>query len=659
MAPHGDSMPTTDSHSARGRGWCAAIWLGSIVVLVGAALRLAGFEEALIGADQTFILGPAAHMAAFRNLPLVSVKSSVGLWQPATQAYLAGVALLLVRQVSAVKWFYSLLDVVAIALLHHSVRRAWGGRAALVAAALYATNPWVLEYVRWIHWHSLVSTFAVVTFACYFILVSPTPTRKNWGWLALGMVAATLMGTVHVVALPWTLLLCLAGLWIAWHRRVWRGFLVGSVASFLVLLPYLVYLVQTSSLDLSSFLQLGAGAGTHWNTGAIGLTAELITGRSVFATPRTSLWADSVLQLPPLYDAFLCLVVLAFIGLAVRACVRRAERAAILMAIGWSFLPIALYLRSGVHVQHFYLHYLFPAPFVGLGMAIETAAGTRGTRRWQKVARTIAYLAIAASLAVALWWATQWAVRIGLEQQSLIGVPTRAWVMDDAVEKMERYLESEPECQIVIITRFEGEHSAFDWIPSFAGSDRIRVAPAGEGLIIPPGCTCYLLGLGASPSDLGSVEGQAVEQQEMAIPARPPWRFYCAQERAEIAQPTAEWENGLSLIDATIEGEVGTGATVTIASTWHYSEVAPREYHFFHHLFYEGQLVAQKDGPGVPSWYWRDDDVLEMRFQIALPEVMPGGEYPLRVGAYSWPDLRRVLLSDGSDSYELGRLTVP
>ena len=129
--------------------------------------------------------------------------------------------------------------------------------------------------------------------------------------------------------------------------------------------------------------------------------------------------------------------------------------------------------------------------------------------------------------------------------------------------------------------------------------------------------------------------------------------------RDDLPEPQAEWQNGLNLLSLAIEGSFEPSAALTIVSSWHYAEVAPQQYHFFNHLLYEGQLVAQVDGPGVPAWYWREDDVLETRFQLILPAELAPGDYRLRVGVYGWPDLQRVLLSDSSDGLDVAEWTLP
>ncbi|MGC9400070.1 MAG: hypothetical protein ACP5HM_13160 [Anaerolineae bacterium] len=171
--------------------------LGAIVVLLlAAALRLGGFQETLVGGDQSTILEAAADLVALRGFPLIGMKSSTGVMQTATSIYLSALALALVHKVAAIKWFFSILDLLALAYLYRTVDRVYGHRAALIASLLYASNPWIVEYNRWIWYQTLLPTFSTVAFAALLALL--TASRPAQGTLTLAVVAATLLGTVHV-----------------------------------------------------------------------------------------------------------------------------------------------------------------------------------------------------------------------------------------------------------------------------------------------------------------------------------------------------------------------------------------------------------------------------------------------------------------------------
>jgi hypothetical protein len=648
------SLPQRENTARRS----TALLVGLLILLLAAVLRLSGFEETPIGGDQTAILATAAEIASFRSFPLVGSKSSAGVTFTALPQYLVALSLLLVRRVIAVRWFLSLLDLLSIAWLYRSVRQTIGFHAAWISSLLYATNPWVVEFLRWIWQPTLVAASAVTTFASFLWLLGPTR-RKQAAVLAVGLVSATLMWLLHLSALPWAAVCWALGFLIAWRKGLWRGFWTGVGVNFLLAFPYILFLIKTSFADSISLLQAGVAGEGGWNIAAYLLAFELITGAGVLATPRSPRWAESVVWIPSAPEVLLTILALAFIVTILRALRRPRERPLLLFVATWLLLTPTLFLRSKVHLQHFYLSFLFPAPFVLIGNAVQGYLTHSQEGVLGRLGRITGGLTAGLLLFLALWWASLWAIRIGLEERGVLGPLTRAWLMDRTTGEVQRYLDASPQCQVIILTYFDGDLSPFDRVRSFVSDHRVRVVPAGQGLIIPRGCVCYMLGPQASEADLAPVSDRVEERPDMRIPANPPWRFFCASTREEPLDPLAEWQNGLSLLRVVLEGALEPGGRLGVTYTWHYREVNPQMYHFFNHLLRGEMLVAQVDGPGIPAWYWRDGDVLVTRFELALPASLDPGEYQLRVGVYGWPSLERVLLADGNDGYEVGRWNIP
>ena len=459
------------------------IWIGTLIVLLAAILRLSAFEEALVGADQSSILAAAAEIAAFRDFPEVGIKSSVGVMQTAITAYLAAIPLLVVHKVIAIKWFFSILDLLAIALLFNAVKRSFGLRAASVAALLYATNPWIVEFNRWIWYQTLIPTFATTAFAAFLLLLRQDKPHAR-GLLSIGLVSATLMGMVHLAAVPWAAMLLLLGLVIAWHHKEWRGFVWGSALSVVIVLPYARYLFKTGFADVRLILQGSGENGNGWNWAAYLLSRELLTGDQVFKTPRDPLWAGSVLQLPVLYTVIPVVLALAIVGILPYLWRKSGWQRPSGFALAWTLLAPTLLVPTHFHLQHFYLLFLFPAPYVLTGAWLEAClsrAYDRAAKIWDYAGR----VALAALLCLALWWTYVWIVRIHFESRGELRAPTRAWLMDLTVERIADYLETEPESAIILLTTFDGgDLSPFDWIRNFVHNDRVRVIPTGQGLIL-------------------------------------------------------------------------------------------------------------------------------------------------------------------------------
>lgn len=629
---------------------------GVLLVFLASLLRLDGFEETFLAWDQSYLISNAIETARLHP-PLAGIKSSVGVYQTAVVSYLAAIPWLLVPRVIAIKWFFSVLDGIAVAVLYRAVKAVFGYRSAVLSALLYATNPWVVEFVRWIWYQALTTTWATMAFS--FLLLAIARSQRRGLYLALGLVSAMLMGTVHIAALPWTGVLYLVGLIVAWRTRSWTGLVSGWIGGGLILLPYLLFTLREVPGDVLQAFRMGT-QGSGWNLAVFPLTLELVSGRGFHSVPGGPDWVPTLVRMPfaaewadRMLGVALLVGILGLVGW-------KERRSALLWVLGWTLGAPLLYLRSSVYLVGFYLLYVLPAPFVLIGL-LASLTDTEGFPHPAPriTVRMIGGLLTVAVLLISLAWAHTWSVRIRLEQEGRMGSPTRAWLLDRTAEKVGRFLEQRPDCTVVILSSFFGDGSAFDWIRTALRTDRIRVVQTGHGLIIAPRCTCYLIAPGSSEADLSPIWNWLAEEPGMSIPASPPWRFYCLADRGNLPDPLAEWENGLSLIGIHVKGEPRPNERIIVEYTWHYREVAPHSYHFFNHLFQgEATLVAQMDGPGVPPHYWRDDDVLVTRFELGLPDSVGPGTYRLLIGVYRWPDLQRVLMKNGKDIYEVHRWTI-
>jgi hypothetical protein len=73
------------------------------------------------------------------------------------------------------------------------------------------------------------------------------------------------------------------------------------------------------------------------------------------------------------------------------------------------------------------------------------------------------------------------------------------------------------------------------------------------------------------------------------------------------------------------------------------------DYHWFNHLVNaEGKRVGQMDGVGFPARSWRAGDIVVAWFDVPIaPDAAPGG-YEMRVGMYTFPDIKGVPVVDAS-----------
>ncbi|MBN1261470.1 MAG: hypothetical protein JXB35_12400 [Anaerolineae bacterium] len=636
----------------------AYLWLGGGMLLLAAFFRLAGLEQAYVGGDQASILGPAADIVALRSFPLTGIKSSMGVMQSPVALYLAAIPLLLARSVLAVKWFISVLDLLALALLYRSMRQAFGMLAALITGLIYATHPWVIEFVRYIWYQSFLPIFSTMTFAgLLWSLTTPYRKQAQIG-LAFALVSATLMGFVHLVALPWmAVLIVLGALW-AWRKRLWRGFLVGGALSGLIAAPYFGYLLRTDFADVLALLNSGTGRG--WSFGNLRMVGELISSRYILRMAHSPIWQEAVWEPAGVYLIYPILLGVAGLG-TLGALLTKTQGAwvrGMLLAAGWILLPPLLFVRPSVHMQHFYALFMYPAPFVFVGGWIGRSFFGVASSWWSRVERVGAHAMTVLVILLTAWWGYIWVVRIPLEQEGKIH-QDRVWLMDRVLQEISSYLREDPTHAVIILNNESGDISGFDWIRSFVGDDQVRTTFAQSGLIIPPTETCYLLGPGVSVEYLEPVMSQLVQRDDMTIKVEPPWQFYCGKMLPDTRTPLAVWENGLSLLGVEVSGTFAPGGTLALRYTWRYSGAVPQTlFSFYNHLMFGDTLLAQVDGPGVLSDRWREGDILKTYYALPVPDSLPSGTIQLRTGCYGLHDLQRVALEDGGDGVEVAAWTM-
>ena len=86
---------------------------------------------------------------------------------------------------------------------------------------------------------------------------------------------------------------------------------------------------------------------------------------------------------------------------------------------------------------------------------------------------------------------------------------------------------------------------------------------------------------------------------------------------------------------------------------WQAQATMPDAYIGFVHLVGpDGRLAAQDDhelGRGFyRTIFWRPGEVIREKYTLAVPKDAPGGDYAIRVGAYSFPSLKRLSVNSAS-----------
>lgn len=132
----------------------------------------------------------------------------------------------------------------------------------------------------------------------------------------------------------------------------------------------------------------------------------------------------------------------------------------------------------------------------------------------------------------------------------------------------------------------------------------------------------------------------------------------------------ATWHGRVALLDARIEpGVASPGDAVTVSLTYEALNDIATDYTAFVHLLGAPRpdtgspLWAQADGApcggALPTYRWREGDIIRDTITLQLPADLPAGNYQVVSGFYTWPDLVRLQVDEtGDDTAGIGAIEI-
>jgi hypothetical protein len=123
----------------------------------------------------------------------------------------------------------------------------------------------------------------------------------------------------------------------------------------------------------------------------------------------------------------------------------------------------------------------------------------------------------------------------------------------------------------------------------------------------------------------------------------------------------------LQLAGSTLPAQITPGGVLSVELYWQVLAPIPADYTVFVHVLDAGdQIVAQLDRPPgggtSPTSTWREGQTLRDTYPVPLPADLPPGDYRVRIGLYTWPDLTRQMITvagqPAGDSLILGAFRV-
>ncbi len=676
---------------------------GFLILAVAAYLRLRGLQTSEIAGDQSALLRIAMNWVNGGYMPLAANKSSAGIMNPPLIEYLLAWPLFLRDTISAAQVFQALMSIAAVGVLYGYAVRLFGKNVGLMAALLLAVNPWAVFYGRFI-WNPnpipLFSTLLLMQLISYFVPhlnppeAAPSPFGRGLGrgqsiYLALSFLWLAAITQLHLsgLALIGVMGLVMLLFWRRWQRGRWwqtlTPILIGMVLFLLLYVPFLRYERATGFMDIQTVANALTGGRTAnaevgepvVNAASWLLTLELAAGDGFWdtsAVPRDAIW-----QWFWLADVARMLVVLSlFYALAspiywrfkhINEPLPKKQTALLILAV-WMIVPVLLYLRHTVYLQNYYFLYLYPAPFLALGLMLEDirfwsiGAWRRHTPTRKRPSSIFNLLFLSPILLLAFWQFNISHTRLVMLETGTIGPEQQAQHIEQAIAASRTILERYPGCDLTIASHGGSlENSQMGVLKEFVHPTPVRFVDVGRGYIHPARCTIYFTAVSDPQLDQFLTDkGEKLPEQ---IETRSDtWHFYHVPGLpTAVSTPLAIWQNGLTLLEVTMPDEVAPGEQVVVTYVWQVTAVPPNRarYHFFNHVMDESeQLITQEDAPAIDSLYWQPGDQLVTQFYLTMPPDLENGRFSLRVGLYTWPDLERVPLLDEDTLYRAGTMGI-
>lgn len=644
-------------------------WALALIVLLAAVLRLAAIDR----------LPPGLyHDEAYNGLDALNVlRGETSLFFEANNGreplfiYLTALSVgLLGPTPGALRVVAALLGILTIPATYLLGRTLFGARPGLVAAFLAATTVWTVNLSRVALRAVAAPPLAAVALALLWQgLAGRRRARMAWAGLACGLLFYTYLAARFTPVALGLFLVYLA----IWHReRLWvRGLLIFGLVAALVAAPLGAYLVLHGEAfgraGQVSVFNPAIGGADPWRT----LAAQVLKTAGGFFWRGDFIPRHNV-PLRPVFDPLTAAALLGGITVAGARWRRSAAHALVLIWVAVMLLPTVLaedaphLLRaSGV------LPVLFLLPALGLGAAYDWLQARRpgalaavgvgaimacgaaqgGWAYARHLHSPAAYYNFEAG-ATALAADVNAFVGVGW-QGSGLGVPKPAAPATD---------QSAPPARAYVAPRLWRDWASLRYLCAPAEQAGLVSADlAWPGLAEAGEVALFLwpfedngAAYGLLPRDrLIIAEEGALERGDLE--AEPRLLYVSLRSAPLSAVPSeravaARWEQGIDLLGYRTARR--SDGSLVVDLYWHAGQELPRDYTVFVHLWEDGILVAQHDGPAAGGTYgtdrWRPGDVVLDRHVLAPSEALGDGAYQVRVGLYWWETMEHLSLLDAA-----------
>jgi hypothetical protein len=657
------TVPNVTRQTGR-RVWVLLLLMCIVVLAVG--LRLSRLDLAEFKSDEAGIERAALALVREGKFLAVGPSSSQGPAHPPLQIYLLAVPFAITQDPRLAVLVVALVHSAAAIVIFLIGERFFDHLAGLIAAFLFAVNPWAIYYARkiWTQNWPLATTLFIF---CLLIFVVERRSRALIG-AALALVAlvgAHLGGMAFVILAVPVLIL--------FRSQIERRWLVIALLILLLLaLPYLYFDAAHGWENLRGVFQLGVGE-VEIDIDAARFAAWLSSGFHFqdLAGARYDQFLDS---LPAL--RWLDVLAMALLGGGVLHLGFRVARELWRRRVGWKrsvgrdvvillwlLVPVALQTR---HTQPVYPHYfilLYPVQFLIIGILLSDASTWARARRGARPARWLLAGSMVLLVVIAAWqvYLGQRFARFAAQYDTPDGygpvvgplVKTASAAGDAAFDGAE----------IMVVA--QGDNPVWDNLPSafdvlLPREHPHRFVDGQTGLVFPQHPTVYVTtpAVDRESTALGQLSGTELVS-EIAAPGEQLYRVFRRENRnrddvleglTEIPVPR-RFSNGVEFLAYAVDSAGQPDGSLELILAWWLDGPPSQDtdYHFFAHLLNAaGERVGQHDLAGFPTASWQMGDLVLTRFKVEVDRDAAARELWARFGMYLYPDIVNVPVVDGA-----------
>ncbi len=628
------------------------------IMAVGVFLRFNDLGLVEHNVDRAYPIYQALRTLDEGFLPLTAQGTSVLFDNPPLMGYILVLPVAIWRSPYAAYIFVTALNSLAPYLVYRLGIRLMDRRRALVAAALMAFNPWVIEYSRYTWVQGLLPFLTTLTAWLLFPVMAGKathPIRRT----ALGLIALAVM--CHTYLLAFATLAPTIVLMAIFRRRVpIKGVLIGTVAFLALFIPYAVGLAsqfEHTSARLASF----AGSGPHLSAEAWWHAVRLVTGSDYELARGTGAPINDVELRHVLTQAAHYALLAALMGGIVASVIAVARggngnpqpdgrggspvsREFALMALIWFGMPVLMMSYVGWPVHPFYQLIGIPGGYlltaIGVGLLTDRA-DIHGALSLAEAALVIAGIGLAVLGGVN-------SVRYAQETAALPGAHgLGALPLDVGIEMGRVVAELQPpdappevyidldSCTIsslsgmVLESYRDARYPALSVVPAWPGALTVLFAEDDD----PP---APLFAEYLADYEIELADGTSIRFYRYPWGSRDP----AVRPSSEVGWPT---DLGISLWGVDLPGDWEPGEPFVLLTWWLVGDELPPDVGewlagpFVHVFDATGERIAIGDGEEVPGYRWRPGDLFIQRITIGLPD---GIEMPLEIAIGLYDPIR-------------------